>query len=171
MWVRHMGACHPDHVQQASLHSMTCSRNIRNACGVERWHPRRLADSPGKIKMRRAFHTLNRDHVCHSRIGVDTPFDDIQKVYLTGRRKAFGNLQPFIWGNAAFLRLICGITQANYKFGADPFADGFYYVHRKAHAIFKSVSAVRPCQVIGQRRPKLVKQMAVNLQLYPIHTS
>ena len=75
------------------------------------------------------------------------------------------------FGDAALLRLIRGIAETNDEFAADPLADRRQHIHREAQPVFQRVGAVRPAQIIGQRRPELVQQMAVDLQLDPVHSA
>ena len=115
MRVGHMGAGHSDHIQQTSLHRVSCCCHVGNAGSVEGWHTRGLADFTCEIEVGGGPHALNRDHVGHGRIGMNAPFDNVQEIHLTCRGNTFGNLQAFVMRNATLLDLISRIAQANYE--------------------------------------------------------
>ena len=163
MRVGHMCTRHARHIQQASLHSMTRCGHIRDFRRVEGRHPSRLLHLACEIQMRCIFHALHWDHIGHRRIGVNTPPDHVEEIHHPAVRQAFGNLDPFFRRDAPRFSLIRCVAQANDELVAHALADRLQHIHRELQAAFQRPPAVGAFQIIGQRRPELVKQVTIDL--------
>ena len=81
MRIGHMGAGHADHIQLTGLDGVARGRDIGDAGGVESGHAHLGPDAPGEIEVRRGFHTVDRDHIGHRRIGMDAALDDVDEIH------------------------------------------------------------------------------------------
>ena len=169
MRVGHVGAGHAHHVELAAGNGVAGGRHILNLGGVERREIRCSLDFPGEIQMRGRPHPLHRDQVGQASVGVDMTFDHVQEIHHTAVFQTARDFQPIILGQTAGQLFIASIAHTDDKIGANPVANGFQRVKGKPQPVFKA-AAVGAIQIVGQRRPELVHQVAVGLQFDPVET-
>ena len=123
MRVGHVGAGHPDHIQEAGRDRMTRGRHVGDLGRVERRHSGRFAHFPSEVEVRGVAHPLDRDQVRHRGVGVDAALHDVEEVDHPAIGEALGNLDPFVEINAALFDLVGGVADADDKLVSDPLAD------------------------------------------------
>jgi hypothetical protein len=125
---------------------------------------RRRPDLAGEIQMWRRRHSLDRDDVVESRIAVDVPANDVEKIDGAASNEPPGDLDALFARKPFFPVLIGDEPNTDDEIGADGLAHRVCHHGRKAHAVFE-----RPAELIladvGRRRPEAVHQMAVGLEL------
>ena len=126
-------------------------------------HTCSLANFTCEIEVWCGLHPLDRDQIGHGWICMYASLDHVEKVDLTCGRDTFGNFQTFVMGDTAFLCFVRRVAKANDELCTNAFADCVDYVQRESHAVFQRISAVRSNQIVGQRRPELIEQVAVDL--------
>ena len=165
--IGHMRPRHADHIQQARRNGMPRGGDIGNARGVKRRHARLSPHAPREIEVRRTFHALHRDHIRHGRIGMDLPPDHVQEIHLPAVPKPSRNLQPLRLVNPALGGFIGGISDTDDKLRPDPVADRVQHHEAEPQPVLQ-IAAKGRVHPVRQRRPELIDQMAIGLQLDPI---
>ena len=120
--------------------------------------------------MRGRAHPLHRDHVGQARVGVDMPFHHVQEIDHAAVFQTPGNLQPVLARETARHILVPRVAHTDDELGPDPVADRFQRVEGEAQAPVQ-IPPIGAVQCVGQRRPKLIHQVPVGLQLDPVEAS
>ena len=114
--------------------------------------------------MRRTGHALDRDDIGEARIGIDMTAYHIEKIDLTAIAQQARDLQAIAGIQPTTQTLISGVADTNDELAAHPCANGAQHFHGEAQPILET-AAVGALQGIGERRPELIHQVAVGLQL------
>ncbi len=162
--VGHVGAGHADHVQLAFGDRVAGGRDVLDLGGVEGREVCRGADFAGEIQMRRAAHALHGDHVGQAGIGVDMPFHDVEEIDHAAGFQAARDFEPVFLREPAGKVFVAGVANADDELAADALADRRQRLEGKAKPVVEA-AAIGAVEIVGQRRPELVHQMAVGLDL------
>ena len=165
--VGHVGARHAHHVQFAAGDRMARGVHILNLGGVEDGYADVVAQTGGKVQVRRTGHALHRNHVGQARIGIDMAADDVQKIHHPGVRQIARNAYAFFGTDTARAQLVGHATHAHNKVRPHALTNRAHHFHGKAHPDFQ-YPAKRRVQCVGRGRPELVDQMPVGLQFQAI---
>ena len=149
---------------------MAGRRKVRDPRGVESGKAGGLAHFAREIEVRGAGHALNRDQVGQPRIGIDMPAHHVEEIDLAAVLQPLRNRDPVLVGQPAFQHLIAGIADPDDEVRAHPPTDRVEHIESEAQPVVET-AAIGRVQLVGQRRPELVHQVAIGLQLDPIHTA
>src|SRR4029077_15333823 len=78
--VRHMSARHADEIHFARRYGVPRCSDVLNPGGVESREVGGRSDFAGKIQVRRAWHSLDRNDVRQTGVSVDMSSDDVEEV-------------------------------------------------------------------------------------------
>ena len=162
--IRHVGSSHADHVDLAGGDRVTCRGDVLNPGGVKGRELRGGADLAGEIQMRGRGHALNGNQIGQSRIRVDVAAHHVQEIDHAAHLQPARDVETVLLVEAAVENLIAGVAHADDERRPHAFADGGEHVEREFQPVIER-PAVGPVERIGQRRPELIHQMAVGLQL------
>ena len=117
--------------------------------------------------MRRRAFAHAGDDVAQSLLGLDMAADDVDEVNQSARRQPARDLQPLRLVDAALHVFVANHARADEEIRADALANRAQHLDSKAHAVVER-AAIIVVAPVGQRRPELIHQMAVSLDLQPV---
>jgi hypothetical protein len=144
--------------------------DILNPRGVESREVGGGPDFAGKIQMRRAWHSLDGNDVRQTGVSVDMSSDDVEEVDQAAVLQTPRDLKAVLFANASLKQFVAGIAHANDESVANPTAHGAQHLKREAKTVVER-TAVGRIERVGQRRPELIHQMPIGLNLQPIEPS
>ena len=157
---------HADHVELALRDGVAGRRHVVDAGGVEDGDACRGADLAGEVKVGGGAHPGDGDDVDQGGVGVHVAADDVEEVE-AGGLEAAGDLDAFLAGKAGLPVLVGDHAQAEQEAGADGVAHGLHDPERERHAVVQA-AAKGVVPLVGGRRPELVGQVAVGVDLQPV---
>jgi hypothetical protein len=107
---------------------------------------------------------LHRDEVGQTRIGIDVAAHDVEEVDHAARTQSLRNLEALRLRNSAFHRLISREAHTHDEFSTHALAHRREHVESELQARIQG-TPVRTLEIVVDRRPELVDEMTVRLQL------
>ena len=150
VWFGHLGAGHPDHVDQAFGDGVSSGGDVVDLRGVQHGEPRLGPDHPGEIEVWRRGHAVDRDHLGQHGVVDDAAADHVDEVDQLLSRQTAQDLQPDGGVDAVFQPLVDRHADADDVVAADPLSNGAHHLQRKAHAVLER-AAVLVVAVVGRR--------------------
>ena len=168
--VGEMGAGHPDEIDLALADGVAGGRHVVDLGRVQHSQRCRLAHTAGEVEVRRRRHAVDRDHLGQLGLVGDVAADDVDEVDEPRRFQPPQHLQAGRRVDAAGHRLVDGHADADDEASADALTDGGEHAQPEAHAVVER-PAVLVGAPVGERRPELVEQVAVGLDLDAVHAA
>ena len=160
-------AGHPHHVQLARRDRVPRRRHVVDAGGVEGGDAGGGPHLAGKVQVRGGAHAGDRDHVGDGVVGLDMAADDVEEVDDPRGREAPRDLDAVGAGQPDLPVLVGHHAHADQEAAADRGAHGAQHAPGELHAGIQ-VAAERVLAPVGGRRPELVRQVAIGVDLRPI---
>ena len=168
--VGHVGPHHPDHVDQPLGDGIARGRDVRDPGRVEDRQVETLAEPSGQLEARSERRPETRDDVGQRLVGRDRALDDVDEVDHPGPGEGGRDRETVRLGQAARHVLRSAHPDADDELVADLPADGFEHLDREAHPVLERAAVpVRPR--VDERRPELVDQVPVGLQLEAVEAA
>jgi hypothetical protein len=162
-----MGAGHADHVEFACNDRMPRRRHVLDARRVEHREARRRAHLAGEIQVRRRAHPHDWDHPRQRRVGVHVAADHVEEIHFSPRHQAAGDLDAFRAREADVPVLISHQAHADDEARIGRGANGGEHLADEAQPVVQA-AAIFVVALVGRRRPELVGQVAVGVELDPV---
>ena len=132
--------------------------------------PRRRPDFAGEIEVRRRALAHAGNDAGEAVLGVDMAANDIDEVDQPAARQPSGDGRALGFVDAALGILVAHHARADDEIRADAGADRAQNLLAEAQAVVER-AAILVIAPVGQRRPELVDEMAIGLDLQPVESS
>ena len=170
MGIGEMGARHADEVELAALDRVARGGDVLDARGVEGRNAGRGAHFAGEFEMRRRALAHAGNDVRKRLLGIDMAADHVDEIDQARADEPARDLDALDLAQAPLPVLVADHPQAHDEVAADAIADRAQDLEAEAHAIVET-AAVVVLTPIGRRRPELIDEMPVALDLEPVETA
>ena len=164
MRIGDVGAGHADHVELALGDGVARRRHVGDAGGMEHRELGRRPDLAGEVEMRRRRHALHRDDLLQRHVGLDVAADDVEEIDLAAGDQAAGDLDALLAAQPLVPVLVGDQPEADDERRADPPPDRVEDAEGEAQPVVER-AAILVVAPVGRRRPELVEEVAIGLEL------
>ena len=155
---------HADHVELARGDRVPGGGDVGDAGGMEHRQAGGRAHLAREVEVRGRGHAHDRDDVEQRVVAVDVAADDVDEVDEAGGGQAAADLEALLALQADVPALVAGHADADQESVADRPAHRLEHAQAEAHPVLEAAAPL-VVALVGRRRPELVGQVAVGVDL------